>query len=106
MTTPEEKAEEWIEQQCALSPSCWCERDVSNAYLAGYEAAQMQWISVKDRLPENNTNVLAIYGEGKWLRYEVAHLYHDDLDDIHNWSRSDSTIYGVTHWMPLPEIAK
>jgi len=58
----------------------------------------MEWISIKDKLPEINEEVLvmdrdfmdfAYYNsEGQWIDREFI-----DLDD-------------VTHWMPLPEPPK
>jgi hypothetical protein len=62
----------------------------------------MEWISVKDRLPESNDTHLIIAGVTKW--YDVCHydldrgVWYDciDYDDVD----------GVTHWMPLPEPPK
>lgn len=64
-------------------------------------AAEPKWISVKERLPEddehylvwcsdNNSRELALYyGDGEWL-----------TEDLENITRV------VTHWMPLPEPPK
>ena len=58
----------------------------------------MEWISVKDRLPDDEENVLAfVFGEaevcclknGVW-RNEWMKFYDGD----------------ITHWMPLPEPPK
>ena len=63
-----------------------------------------QWISVKDRLPENNERVLA---------FCIDHSVHDVV-----WSWPDNCWYDrgadgltykeglVTHWMPPPELPK
>lgn len=63
--------------------------------------AEPKWISVKERLPEddehylvwcsdNNSCELALYfGDGEWL-----------TEDLENITRV------VTHWMPLPEPPK
>lgn len=60
-----------------------------------------QWISVKDRLPEDDAHYLVwvsdactveramYYGDGEWLTEELDNL----------------TRY-VTHWMPMPEPPK
>lgn len=74
-------------------------------YDAGYSDglidAQPKWISVKDRLPEDDADYLVwvadtctveramYYGDGEWLT--------EDLDDLTRL---------VTHWMPLPEPPK
>lgn len=54
----------------------------------------MEWISVKDRLPEPNQDVLAIHSEGiidiNFLDHYTGFLFEN--------------LYGeITHWMPLPE---
>lgn len=66
-----------------------------------FEAAQPKWISVKEKLPENDDNYLVFtsdrndaviatyYGDGEWLEYDLTNL-----------------IPLVTHWMPLPEPPK
>lgn len=59
----------------------------------------MEWISVKDRLPEKRKDVLCCFNgirkmvEISWMDSTRCFLYED--------------IYGkVTHWMPLPEPPK
>ena len=61
------------------------------------EAARPKWISVKEKLPENDDNYLVFtsdrneeeiatyYGDGEWLTRDLTNL--TPL---------------VTHWMPLP----
>ena len=65
------------------------------------EAARPKWISVKEKLPENDYNYLVFtsdrndaviatyYGDGEWLEYDSTNL-----------------IPLVTHWMPLPKPPK
>ena len=67
--------------------------------VAQLEAAQPKWISVEERLPENDDNYVAFtsdkneaeiatyYGDGEWL-----------TRDLTNLTRL------VTHWMPLPSM--
>lgn len=62
----------------------------------------MEWISVKDRMPEDDATYLVYgrngygigfavyYGDGEWLT----------CDDLTNITRF------ITHWMPLPESPK
>lgn len=56
------------------------------------ELKKYDWISVKDKLPEPNTVVLAHYDDG--IICTVAFL------DKHLKFMSSDT---VTHWMPLPQ---
>ena len=59
-----------------------------------------EWISVKERLPEVEADILAYIGEGSFVVCWMTHdgywqcpAYLMDKDD-------------VTHWMPLPEPPK
>lgn len=59
-------------------------------------AAQSEWISVEERLPETETSVLVCTERGyiflSWASNEdVFWFYNEDEDDR------------VTHWQPLPE---
>ena len=59
-------------------------------------AAQSEWISVEERLPETETSVLVFTERGyiflSWASNEdVFWFYNEDEDDR------------VTHWQPLPE---
>ena len=77
-----------------------------------------EWISVKDRLPEDDSTVLVVaiaefaarITFGMYRR--VVKIFDDDedaweiLDPIHNlsWSWASNQNAEVTHWMPLPEL--
>lgn len=58
-----------------------------------------EWISVDERLPENETEVLTL------VKYKWAKKHYYSLDAYSHidggWVRNE----GVTHWMPLPEPA-
>lgn len=84
-----------------------------NGFLDGYQAAKdeladadkvmLQWISVKERLPEVGTWCLWMYPTGP-----EVNQYEGKLDDgtmlFHrSWYDSDDE---VTYWMPLPEPPK
>jgi len=56
----------------------------------------MEWISVKDRLPEKATYVLLTYG----IHLPFIALYNGDY-----FTYNGEKAYG-THWMPLPEPPK
>ena len=51
-----------------------------------------EWISVKDKLPEQYTDVIVLYDFGRvgvnWTNKENEFIDHPDCK--------------VTHWMPLP----
>lgn len=61
-----------------------------------------KWISVKDRLPEENINVL-IYRRNMMNVY--TYLGHGEWEDDYGyWTRTEDD--GITHWMPLPDEPK
>jgi len=66
-----------------------------------------KWISVDDRLPNEDDVVLICYDEkpygdsvGDSLVDTAHYLLHGTWQMKHKWSRE------VTHWMPLPEPPK
>ena len=75
-------------------------KDLQTAYDIGYEHGlkkSFEWISVKDRLPEYNKDVL-VYTKMGYMDVDFnkssfsANFYRNNRD--------------VTHWMPLPEPPK
>jgi hypothetical protein len=56
----------------------------------------MQWISIKDRLPACDKEVLCTEGENVFI---------GRLEDI-GWSGYDFMSCDVTHWMPIPKPPK
>lgn len=74
----------------------------------------MEWISVEDRLPEYETNVLvamqggisvgAISDEGDGWMWSVADYIGGDLASAE--CMCDDDYSAITHWMPLPEAPK
>ena len=61
-----------------------------------------QWISVKDRLPEDKQNVLTIDSESKM---EVC-FYEKEWKGVFQQCGGLVKIFNITHWMPLPEPPK
>ncbi len=61
----------------------------------------MKWISVKNKLPDNENDVLVVNNDG-WMM--VSCCFTVDGKKIH-WERRNDLVYfgDVTHWMPLPE---
>lgn len=60
---------------------------------------QVEWISVKDRLPERLEQVLIYSERGIEFAYLLINL---DVFMINNTIRSDKNFVKITHWMPLP----
>lgn len=102
--TPEEMAEEYAELMS------FDVRGHQRGFLAGYKAAQDQladtsmvmnslnnlngWISVKERLPDNALEVIAISnGKSTAFLHKLAYC---------RWIIDET----ITHWMPLPELPK
>lgn len=69
----------------------------------------MEWISVKDKLPEPQEFVLA-YNGSKIFVASRFHLGHEEYfsPSICTCCESDEHEYhhAITYWMPLPEIPK
>ena len=71
----------------------------------------MNWVRIKDRLPELDQWVLA-YGNKNDFTYTISvvqYIYIDSIDEYF-WNMlssgcgcCDVDLTGVTHWMPLPE---
>lgn len=83
--TLKEEAEEW----CRANDAANC----VDVWLAGYKAAQPRWISVKERLPEEDEFTLIISTPRKAPQIDLAVFSHGDWKD---WA------WEVTHWMPIP----
>ena len=67
---------------------------------AGYH--KQEWISVEDRLPEDNETVLTIDTESKM---EVC-FYQTEWKGVFQRYCGFVKIFNITHWMPLPEAPK
>ena len=89
--TPEELAKQYCDQFSWNDPR---EEDALEAFIAGYQAAAPQWISVKDRLPEDGVKVLVV-SDG-----ETGASWHEAGE--FGWAIGGT----VTHWAPLPAAPK
>lgn len=67
-------------------------------YKKGYR--KQEWISVEDRLPEDEIPVLVFTAKGK---YYVGYYYKAVTSPTFTGFYADSCRRDVTHWMPLPE---
>jgi hypothetical protein len=99
MKTPEELCKEWCKENLDIATHAYCYGAVNLSFLAGYQAAAPQWISVKDRLPEVGERVLiyvpATDGDcDHWIA---------DFQMQGKWQMFG---YNATHWMPLPAAPK
>lgn len=70
----------------------------------------MNWISVKERLPETAGDVfLVVVKEGNNLEVDIAEFnpevgYIDEWVTAYDWG--DTGECHITHWTPLPEPPK
>ena len=72
-------------------------------YLIAHGVTVQEWISVDDRLPEDDSDVLAYSRNGEEGRiYPANYAKGVWFDCIFTTSATDTT----THWMPLPEPPK
>lgn len=69
-----------------------------------YHRDNMGWISVDERLPKPNERVLVHGDDGVFTAYRDDFEYPTwQCDPIGSYA-SDGIVFGITHWMPLPEI--
>lgn len=65
---------------------------------------QSEWISVEERLPEADTDVLVITCHGSF-KVARCNIYHNGTLVL--WMTNDGLgEKAITHWMPLPEPPK
>lgn len=64
-----------------------------------------KWISVKDRLPTENGDVLVCIGERKHEKIEMYYYCGDNMWETGQYM-ADTEFCGITHWMPLPQAPK
>jgi hypothetical protein len=96
MKTPEELAKEYASRyHNELSRLL-----AATSFLAGHQAAAPQWISVKDRLPEEDEVVLVHAQCHSAIMPKIIELGHWDTLVRRNG------IKFITHWMPLPPPPK
>ena len=62
-----------------------------------------KWISVKERLPEDNQEVITYSSSGE---IEVLKYDNHDIKDTFVKYGALVRVFNVTHWMPLPEVPK
>ena len=77
---------------------CMANAIINNGY------RKQEWISVDERLPEDDTTVLAYGGVIYYLIFDVSPNGVRWWTEDYGWFTTDEL--GITHWMPLPEAPK
>ena len=74
------------------------------ALIQQLEAQVPKWISVEERLPEDQRSVLTVNGHGE---IRIMGLWSKRGDEW-TWVHNDRMMHynDITHWMPLPEPPK
>ncbi len=74
--------------------------DLFNSFSAGaeWQSKQSPWISVNERLPENNTVVLTRGAYG----FLICQL--SSLGEWETGANVNKERLGITHWMPIPSF--
>ena len=82
-------------------------------YLLDNGVTVQEWISVKDRLPDNKEHdwVLAQVVEDNGYMHiptvmEYRQLRNDWFEETYGWLSEHNGLFSVTHWMPLPQPPK
>lgn len=93
--------------------SAMCKPELCNDAIACIDQLEKKtkWISVKDRLPKNGTDVLVLTAPGTLSLGKncvVAEYIHPRMEKsgvfINFYAGyDDKNILAVTHWMPMPE---
>lgn len=74
------------------------------AYINQLESRVPKWISVKDRLPEDQRSVLTVNGHGEIRTMGLWSKFGDEWTWVHNFCTMHYN--DITHWMPMPEPPK
>ena len=104
--TLEEAAKEYWDKWLEENPNANHTRIVSLgfAFIAGaeWQSKQSPWISVKERLPEPNKEVL-LYDNNPIRHYVIGWLRKDKGYNKGMWALSNGWIEDkdITHWMPI-----
>lgn len=78
---------------------CFMARDAL-AYIQQLEAQQPRWISVGERLPEDDGYFLCNRNDGS---PDVVCMYYGDGDFLTPEPELNNISNVITHWMPLPQ---
>ena len=82
-------------------------------HLIAHGVTVQEWISVKDRLPDNKEHdwVLAQVVEDNGFMHipkvmEYRQSKNDWFEETYGWLSKHNGVFTVTHWMPLPKPPK
>lgn len=84
-------------------PHGWCSTAITKdalSYIQQLEAQQPRWISVGERLPEDDGYFLCNRNDGS---PDVVCMYYGDGDFLTPEPELDNISNVITHWMPLPQ---
>ena len=91
----------------------WYDNDDIAEKLISNGVTVQEWISVKDRLPDNKEYdwVLAQVVENNGFMHiptvmEYRQSKNDWFEETYGWLSEHNGLFTVTHWMPLPEPPK
>ena len=62
----------------------------------------MEWISVKDRLPERSGEYLVFTANGAYMALEYSEKHR--AFNASDWLEDANKAISCTHWMPLPDV--
>lgn len=83
-------------------------RETQSDFIAGakWQLEQNPWISVKERLPEENTGVFFTVKWKDLHRGYFVGLYYGNgqWESDHRIFLPDSPLGCITHWMPIPKF--
>ena len=107
-----DEAEEWADHKCDEldCETCYAGKMKGNCVqklmvdrLIGHGVTVQEWISVKDRLPEESGMYIVTANDGHAQR--VSFVQWQKKNRMWNLTGARS-YWRVTHWMPLPEPPK
>ena len=106
-----EKLVEIIQNSVGSCARHWAEVIADGLIVNGVTV--QEWISVKDRLPDNKEHdwVLAQVVEDNGYMHipkvmEYRQLRNDWFEETYGWLSEHNGLFSVTHWMPLPNPPK
>lgn len=97
--------EELAEQYCNREGLSWENEYAKESFLAGFDAAQLKWISVEEELPDNDRAVLVWVNNletPRWSGYKLG-SYIDSKWYCDGGRKSHEV---VTQWFSFPTIKK
>lgn len=117
-----DEAEEWADHKCDEldCETCYAGKMKGNCVqklmvdrLIDHGVTVQEWISVKDRLPDNKEHdwVLAQVVEDNGFMHipkvmEYRQQKNDWFEETYGWLSEHNGAFVVTHWIPLPQPPK